>query len=132
MTLGKTACASAPAATPQLERFHDFAHKQLMACPPCEKGRCAWPDCSARFEPTSYRQIYCSTSCRKKDDAEHRRIGDLIARPALLARTHKHAKAETPEKALASAARTFQDRTLSAWRISRNQRKAHAEAGRCI
>lgn len=89
--------------------------------------RCAHPDCRRPFNPAKPWQHYCSPACRRADQDEARKVGHMIARPALLAREMKH-RTDVAGRAQGRAARNYVDRVMSAWRIAREERAKAAEA----
>lgn len=90
--------------------------------------RCAHPDCRRPFRPGKPWAEFCCAPCRQADTEERRRIGHLLATPAMIARQHKHAKKGSREALLSGMARTYADQLTTAWLEARARRAAEAEA----
>lgn len=88
----------------EFESFALYAEAELRAVPLSPRGVCGWPDCSARFQRGAmFWKKYCCAACRRRDEAEMRRIGQKLA-PALSAyQAHRYAKKGTAEYALSLA-----------------------------
>lgn len=128
MTLSVPKLANAPAAHFEMEPFADVAIAELAACPLVEPDVCMNPLCSKHFVPSRAWQRYCSTSCRKMDELDMRRIGQKAA-PALLAwRAGKYEKTDENLRALSRAGRNYVSRLASEWWNDRLRRIAERGA----
>ncbi len=135
MTPAALRLANAQAAHIEIEPFDIFAEPQLAAWPLSAPGICRNPMCSKPFASTRDWQRYCSTSCRRMDEQEMRRMGQKAA-PALLAwQIGKNRKAwtvnglarMTPEiRALSNAGRRYVSQLQSEWLQDRLSRAREA------
>ncbi|MEJ6397024.1 hypothetical protein [Yoonia sp. 208BN28-4] len=121
----------APGAVLNLEPFSSFAHLELAAvqCTAVDADgmlSCVQPDCARQFKPRLQNQTYCCAACKRADTAEFRAVGLKAARPLLVWRTYRYAKAGTPEKALCGRAMAYLNRLQSGWLNSRKGRTAAA------
>ncbi|MEH6521206.1 hypothetical protein [Sulfitobacter sp.] len=124
MTLSALKPANALAARFEIEPFADVAFAELAACPLVEPGICMNPLCSQHFVQTRSWQRYCSTTCRKMDELDMRRIGHKAA-PALLAwRAGKYEKTNDELRALSRVGRNYVSRLSSDWWNDRLRRMA--------
>lgn len=93
--------------------------------------RCAFPDCRRAFTRSTRgrgaQAVYCCADCRRADGDESRRIGHIIAKPALIARQTKHAK-DWQGKERNRKARGYVDHIVGEWKNARARRAADAEA----
>lgn len=104
------------------EPFQTYAHPELQAYPLVAPGICMNPCCSRPFPQTRAWQRYCSAACRRMDEAEHRRVGQIIA-PGLLAwRMGRDERRDEALRALSRAGRNFYTRVATDWFTSRQAR----------
>ncbi|RBW58427.1 hypothetical protein DS909_06675 [Phaeobacter gallaeciensis] len=118
---GQVLCANAPAAHFDAEPFHVIAEPELAAQPLVAVGVCLDPFCSAKFVPSRPWQRYCSAACRKRDEAEFRRIGQKAA-PALLAWQMGRYARPGPLADLSRVGRNYYSRLAADWLRDRRAR----------
>jgi hypothetical protein len=129
LTLRTPQAANAPAVHFDHEPFRAVAFRELAEYPLAPPGICMNPCCSLPFAPTRDWQRYCSPECRRMDEAEMRRVGQIAA-PALLAwRMGRDQKTETPLRALSRAGRNFYTRLSTDWFNARQARVQAAQRG---
>lgn len=113
----------------EMESWEEFSERRYAAGgEPTQANRCDWPDCRRPFNAAKPWQRYCSAACRRADQDEARKVGHMIARPALIARDGKHAKKFTRAANQAAQGRRYVDQVMSRWREARAARAAAAEA----